>query len=165
MSIKGYKELSEQIAALGDAAGAKVLRSAARAAMKPALEAAERAAPVAEPPYTYPYGTVDPYPKKTYKGRYVTPGFASRNIVLVTSVDKDKNTVRVRLGPRKEAFYTTQFLELGTSKIAKRPWLEPAFRGALAAVDAALKTELRKKLDAAVRRGKRAIARELANPL
>lgn len=166
MSIRGYKELSAQIAALGAAAGGSVLRSAARAAMKEAQDEAERSAPVAAPPYTYEDGrSVDPYPRKTYKGRLVTPGFTKRSIVRVVSLSKDKNSVRVALGVRREAFYAIQFIEFGTSKIPKRPWLEPAFRRSIPRVDRALLLLLRKRLDAAVRRKNRGIALELGTHL
>lgn len=155
MSISGYKELSAQLTALGAAAGGSALRSAASFAMKPAQRAAEAAAPEANPPYG-PYETrktpLDPYPKKTYKGRAVAPGFTRRSIVVRSWLARSRDLVRVMLGVRKEAFYAVQFLELGTSKIPKRPWLEPAFRGALQHVDAALQQRLRQLIDRAARK-------------
>lgn len=165
MSISGYKELSAQLKALGSAVGGSALRSAANAAMTPAVEAATAAAPVANPPYNYGNRTVDPYPKKTYKGRRVAPGFTSRSIVKNTKLDKTRTFVKVSLGVRREAFYAVQFLELGTSKIPKRPWLEPAFRGAKDAVDKRFRELLKLRTDAAARRQQRAVARELATPL
>lgn len=168
MSISGYKELSAQLKAMQAAVAGRAMRAAAVAAMKPALDAARAAAPQGKPPYG-PYATrttpIDPYPKKTYKGRLVTPGFASRNVAMRARIYRDGNGVRVSLGVRNEAFYAVQFIELGTSKIPKRPWLEPAFRQSIAAIDARLKTELRRAIDAAVRRSGRAIVKARSNYL
>jgi len=155
MSIKGYKELSAQLTNMGAAAGGQALKSAAFASMKPALAAAQAAAPSANPPYG-PYATrttpLDPYPKKTYKGRRVAPGFAKRSVAIKAFLSRTRDFVKVSLGVGREAFYAVQFLELGTSKIPKRPWLEPAFRGAVAAVDAQFQARLKALIDRAAKR-------------
>jgi HK97 gp10 family phage protein len=63
---------------------------------------------------------------KTYKGRWVSSGFAQRSVRMI--VTKFKNgVVSAVLGVRKEAFYVLQFWELGTSKLPSIPWLQPAF--------------------------------------
>lgn len=64
---------------------------------------------------------------RTYKGRLVSAGFASRNIRLIVVMSKDKQSAWALLGVRKEAFYALQFFELGTAYISKQPWLLPAF--------------------------------------
>lgn len=155
MSISGYRELSAQLNAMGAAAGGSALKSAAFASMKPAVAAAQALAPEANPPYG-PYATrttpLDPYPKKTYKGRMVTPGFAKRSVAIRAFLARTRDFVKVSLGVRREAFYAVQFIELGTSKIPKRPWLEPAFRGAIQAVDAQLQSRLRALIDRAAKR-------------
>lgn len=147
--------MSAQISAMGAAVGGRVLKSAAFASMKPALEAAQSAAPEAHPPYG-PYATrttpLDPYPKKTYKGRRVAPGFAKRSVAIRAFLARTRDFVKVSLGVRNEAFYAVQFIELGTSKIPRRPWLEPAFRGAVQAVDAQLQERLKKLIDRAAKR-------------
>lgn len=68
---------------------------------------------------------------KTYKGRLVAGGFASRNIRRAASLSKDKQKVDVAIGVRAEAFYAVMFVELGTSKMEKQPWLRPAFQSTL----------------------------------
>ena len=147
--------MSNQLQAMGAAVGGQALKSGAFAAMKPALQAAQAAAPEANPPYG-PYATrstpLDPYPKKTYKGRRVAPGFTRRSVAIRAFLARTRDFVKVSLGVRREAFYAVQFLELGTSKIPKRPWLEPAFRGAVAAVDAALQSRLKALIDRAAKR-------------
>lgn len=120
-------------------------------AMVPALRDAKARAPKADPPYRYGDKTVDPYPKKTYLGRRVAPGFASRNVVRVSRLNKDRTSVRVSLGVRAEAFYAVQFIELGTSRIFKRPWLEPSFRASLPLVDEAFQATLKKRIDRAAK--------------
>ena len=64
---------------------------------------------------------------RTYKGRLVTAGFASRNLRMITRMSRDKQMAQSVLGVRKEAFYALQFFELGTAKIPRQPWLMPAF--------------------------------------
>lgn len=158
MPISGYRELSQQLHALGAAAGGNALRASARNAMEPALQAARAAAPVASPPYG-PYETrkqpLDPYPKKTYKGRMVAPGFTQRTIAIKTALSSGRNAARVVMGVAREAFYAINFIEFGTSKFPRRPWLEPAFRASIAQVDKILQSELRTRIDAAVRRAAR----------
>jgi len=155
MSISGYRELSRQLKAMGAAPGGNALRSAASFAMKPAIAAAKSLAPEANPPYG-PYSTrttpLDPYPKKTYKGRLVAPGFAKRSVAIRAFLARTRDFVKVSLGVRREAFYAVQFIELGTSKIPKRPWLEPAFRGAISAVDAQFQSRLKALIDRAAKR-------------
>lgn len=84
----------------------------------PALRAAQSRAPISDRDYL----------KKTYKGRYVAPGFLRRNIARKSILSRDKRFVKVMIGPKPEAFYGTQFIEIGTSTIPKQPWLEPAFK-------------------------------------
>jgi HK97 gp10 family phage protein len=152
MPTHGYRELSRKLSAMGAAVGGKTLRSAAMSAMLPALRAAQAQAPKGEPPYQVGNRSVDPYPVKTHKGRLRTPGFASRNVSRKSRLSRDKRSVRVMLGVRPEAFYAIQFIELGTSRIPKRPWLEPAFRSSLPAVDSRLQSELKKRIDKAAKR-------------
>ena len=145
--IVGFKELSRQLDKLGDAVQAgKTLRRAALSSMLPALRAAQVAAPVGDPPYE----SGDPYPVTSYTGRLRTPGFAKRNVARKAYVDN--NGVVVLLGVKPEAFYAVQFIELGTSKIPKRPWLRPSFRASIGAVDSRLRARLRDLLQKAVRR-------------
>jgi hypothetical protein len=64
---------------------------------------------------------------RTYKGRLVSAGFASRSLRVETTLSKDKQSATARLGVRREAFYAVQFFELGTAHIPRQPWLVPAF--------------------------------------
>jgi len=64
---------------------------------------------------------------KTYRGRWVSSGFAQRSVRLIVKIDKALTSATAILGVRKEAFYVLQFWELGTAYIKAIPWLQPAF--------------------------------------
>lgn len=116
-ALEGFSELDKQLAALAPALSKRILRKSVALAMRPALNRAVE---------TIPVGTV---PHKTYKGRLVAPGFARRSLRIVTKGDAAGTTASAALGVRREAFYATAFLELGTAKMAAKPWLIPAFEG------------------------------------
>lgn len=151
-----YKELSTLLKSMTGALRGQALKVAARDAMKPALEQAKEGAPVAEPPYG-PYAghnfAYDPYPKTTYKGRLVAPGFTKASVRMVTALTDNAMHVRVALGVRQEAFYSVSFLELGTSKFSRRPWLEPSFRYSVAEVERVFIKRLRELLEDAAGKG------------
>lgn len=143
---RGYQEISRKLKQLKGAAGPRLVRKAASQSMRPAKKAAEAAAPVGNPPYN----GKDPYPTRTYKGRLKTPGFARRNVAIKSKTFRD-GTVLAMLGVRPEAFYAVQFIELGTSAIPKRPWLEPAFRSSINEVDSLFRQKLKDLLDKAAK--------------
>lgn len=108
--LDGYKELSRKLSALGEKVGGKVLRgSMMRATTKVVREMKSKA----------PVGTVS---HRTYKGRLVAPGFASRSIKRVTRVKTGYSSLRI--GVRREAFYAIQFMDQRSGrtpyKISKR---------------------------------------------
>ncbi len=136
----GYAEISKQLKAMGQVAGSRAMRAAAMQSTLPARKAIKAAAPVGKDEYTYPAeggGTkvVRPYPRRTYKGRLVTPGFHSRSVRQFSHVSADRQTITVDIGLAGEAFEAIQFTELGTSKQPSRPWFEPAFRRSLPDID------------------------------
>lgn len=153
MPISGFRELSGQLKRMGAANGGKALRNAAMRAMLPAQQAAKANAPVGSPPYSYPdRAPVDPYPRRTYKGRLVTPGFASRSVRRKSLISADRRYVTVLLGVDQEAFYAVNFVELGTSRTPAQPWLEPSFRSSLPAVDTRFQRFLKANIDKAIAR-------------
>lgn len=137
--LEGINKLSRQLSDMGQKVGGRALRSAVNAAVNPALKAARNAAPV---------GTnIDWYPVKAYDGLYRGPGHLKRNIGKKTFMSRDKTKAYAIVGPKPAAFYGTSFVELGTSKLQKRPWLEPAFRSAQPEMAAALKAKLKEVID------------------
>ena len=138
--LEGFKELSRQLKELGRTVGGNALRSAANAALMPALRKARQ---------TVPVGTVA---HKTYKGRLVAPGFLRRSLKRSTKLGRNRNIVFARLGVKEEAFYGVVFLERGTSKIQKRPWLVPAFESTKDESLKLLSERLKKRIEAAAKK-------------
>lgn len=134
--IQGLADLSAKLSALGKAAGGQALRSSAMTATLPALNAIKARAPVGTRMH------------RTYKGRLVAPGFLARNIGRKSFLSRDRTYASVIIGPKSEAFYA-RFLEFGTSKIPRRPFLEPAFRSQIANMTNRLRAQLKQKIDAA----------------
>lgn len=139
MALEGVAELMWQLDALGKLEDGKAIRAAVRAGMKPTLERAK---------VLIPKG-VDAH--RTYKGRLVAPGFASRNIRVITTLSKDKQKAAAVLGVRNEAFYAVEFVEKGTSKQAAQPWLRPAFYSTRGEQQRALAASLKKSVEKAAK--------------
>lgn len=137
--LEGVADLTEKLKQLGRAATGKALRSAVRFAIKPAQSKAIDLMPKGSAPH------------RTYKGRLVGPGFASRNTRVITTLSPDKQKATAILGVRKEAFYATQFVERskGKSKDTGREWLRPAFEGTVTLQQQALAAQLKKRVEAA----------------
>lgn len=134
--LEGFAELDKQLEALGDPKETgKVLRSGAGAALRQVAKQARATVPKGNRAH------------KTYKGRLVAPGFASRSIRVVTKLSKDKQKVTALLGVRKEAFYALQFIELGTALISANPWLVPLFESSQNATIRKLGEGMRKRID------------------
>jgi HK97 gp10 family phage protein len=85
-------------------------------------------------------------PHATYKGNRVFPGFSKRSLRLFSRINKRNGTAEAIVGPRREAFYATQFVELGTSKMAARPWMRPAFESSQDSILREIANQLRKRL-------------------
>lgn len=111
----GFRDLEKKLEKLSHLDQGKALRAATNAAGNPTLKKARA---------TIPVGSI---PHKTYKGRWVSPGFAKRSLRKKTILARNKQSAQVLIGVRSEAFYAVSFLELGTSRHSKQPWLRPAF--------------------------------------
>lgn len=137
--LEGADELRRQLKRLEKEMQAKALRSAVRAAAQPIVRAAKVKVPKGSAAHL------------TYKKRLVAPGFASRNIRAITVAKGSK--VAALVGVRKEAFYSTQFVERGTVRQSPRPWLEPAFETTKAEQQKRFAAQLRRAIDRAARKG------------
>lgn len=138
--LEGVAELTRKLHELGIQTAAKELRGTARSAMKIVHNKALAAIPVGTVPHT------------TYKGRRVFGGFSKRNLRLVTRINKRTKSIEAIIGPTKEAFYATQFVELGTSKMPARPWLRPAFESSQDAVLREIGIQMRKRVERIARK-------------
>jgi hypothetical protein len=135
MSLEGAALLDAKLRELADPKiNSAVLRAGVVAGMRKVLTKAKS---------TVPIGTVA---HKTYKGRLVGPGFASRSLRVKGSVSRDKQKATALLGVAPEAFYAVQFIELGTSKYPATPWLVPAFESMQEEAQAALRDAMFKRL-------------------
>jgi|TARA_Y100000034_G_scaffold133845_1_gene200620 HK97 gp10 family phage protein len=120
--VQGFKALDKKLEALSDPRlQRKAIRQALNFAVTPVLQSARA---------NIPKGTKA---HKTYLGRIVAPGFASRSIKKKIKIEGTALVAKV--GLKKEAFYAL-FYETGTSKGGPhssdrpaRPWLEPALEG------------------------------------
>lgn len=138
--VEGLRDLKRRLDALEQAAAGKALRGATRYAMVPVRDAAIQNAPVGVREH------------KTYKGRIVFPGFLSRSVKLRSKLSRDKNTAWAEVGVKHEAFYGVHFLEYGTSRIARRPWLRPAMDNNQHQAQQRLKERLKHLIDKARRK-------------
>ena len=137
--LRGFEDLHRKLRRLGARAGGQSLRAAAMQATLPAFREAKANAPVGTEAH------------KTYKGRIVAPGFGQRSVARKSRLSRDRQTVWVMIGVKPEAFYMVQFVELGTSKMPKAPWLEPAFRRSQNDVIERFGVRLRRQIDKARR--------------
>lgn len=145
--LEGYAELHKQLATL---ASPKEQASALRASVRNPMRAVMKRAKVA-------IGKISPGKRqlhRTYKGRLVSAGFASRNLRVIAVMSKDKQAAWSLLGVRKEAFYALQFHELGTAYIQRQPWLVPTFYSMKAQSVAGIATEMRKWIEKIARQKK-----------
>lgn len=141
--IVGLRELQKALKELSPQKQQNAIRNAVRAAIKPTKEAAENLAPKGDEAH------------KTYRGRWVAPGFLSRNINVNTSVSRDGTRIYATVGTTKEAFYGRQFLEVGTRYIKQVQWLRPAYEATRYKMRRIFQIELRKKIIAQAKKVKK----------
>lgn len=133
--LEGVRELTGKITELG----AKFAATQLRAVVKTALQEAEHTARTRIP--------VGDIPHRTYRGRIVSPGYALSTLHIETKLDKRAGSAIALLGVGREAFYAVQFLELGTAKMAARPWLRPSFESSEDAMLQGIGDEMRKRVE------------------
>lgn len=75
----------------------------------------------------------------------MAPGFAQRSIRKASKNHRRAERLSAS-GVRREAFYATQFVELGTQKMDATPWLVPAFENQRDEVERRLADQLRTKI-------------------
>lgn len=152
--LLGVPELTEVLRALGKLDDGRIIRSATRAAGNKALAAARAAAPER----TTDAGGVM---RRTYKGREVGPGFGKRSVKQVVILSKDKQLAAALIGVAPEAFYMVNFVEVGNSFQAPRPWLVPAFEAsrseALKSMSRSMASALRRIIKQKSKKPKKAV--------
>ena len=137
--IEGLQELENKLTELGVSVGQKTLRAATSAAILPTKRKMKAAVPV---------GKIE---HKTFKGRYVAPGFLQRSVKHLSRFDKKTGTASVRIGVKKEAYYGVSFVDKGTVKMAAQPWFKSIFETDAHNIVNIFKEKLREKILRAAR--------------
>ena len=137
--LQGFESLAKALEELGGLDSGKATRFATRKAAQKVHASAEQKAPVGKRPV-----------HRTYKGRKVTAGFGKRHIIMKVSGGAKKDGYFTRftanIGPSKEAFYMSQFVELGTKKMRAQQWLRPAMKSTSADALDTFTDEIGKKI-------------------
>jgi hypothetical protein len=133
-TLEGVAELTRQLQALGKLEDGLALKRACKAGIKPALLRAQELIAV---------GTI---PFRTYDGLLVAPGFAKLSLRTISTINSAKNVASGILGVRQRAYYATQFLELGTRKMAAQPWLRRSLLETRDACEEAFRANLLKSV-------------------
>ena len=141
--LSGFDELNRALKQLAPRKQRNAIRNAARAAVQPTKRRAEA---------LVPRGT---RAHRTYRGRLVAPGFASRNINVNTKASRDGSLIDATVGTRKEAFYVRQFLEVGTKYVDEQRWLRPAYEATRGTMVNLFKQQLREKIIAQAKKVKK----------
>lgn len=109
--LAGVRDLMKKLGRLGDELEAKTLRAVVGQAMTPARRQAK---------LTVPVGTKI---HKTYKGRWVPPGFAKASIRVKSRIEE--GAAIAVMGVKNEAYYAVQFLERGIGPVTERTYYRP----------------------------------------
>lgn len=133
--LEGAAKLELDLRRLGKALSVPIMRAAVRAGVQPAMALMRQRIPVGRVAH------------KTYKKRFVQPGFAKANIRVVTKSEQGGTVVSAAVGERKEGFYAVQFVERGTRKMRAQAWLQPSFAQAQDQMQAALADKLRDRIE------------------
>lgn len=141
----GVAELTAKLQELADPSRtARAVRSALSTAMNPVKKVAKANLSKISPGKRQLH--------KTYKGRWVSAGFAARSLRVKTFANRQKTKFSAALGVSREAFYAVTFFELGTSKLAKQPWLRPAFDATKQVALKSFSATLKKRVESIARK-------------
>lgn len=132
--VKGLKELNEALKELPERVARNVLRGAAGAGAAVIRKEAQHRAPV----YTGPISQGHPPPGTLKKAIRQSQQRQLSSLVQQTfHISVRATTARGKAGVKALGAYYWRFVEFGTSKMAARPFMRPAFEAKkLAAVEA-----------------------------
>ena len=135
LETDGFEALARRFRKLEIKTQGKMLGQVANFSMTPVVKAAKRNAPVGKVAH------------KTHKGKLVAPGYAKRTIKKRMIKWKDGNGVNIIVGPAKDAYYLTQFVEIGTFKQPRQDWLLKSYRQTKNIVEQRFSDRLGKKIE------------------
>jgi HK97 gp10 family phage protein len=133
--LEGVAALTKKLTELKGAGAAKELKGTVKLAITEAEHMARARMPQGNEPHI------------TYRGRLVSGGFAISTLHVETRIDKRAGSAIATLGVGREAFYATLFVELGTARMAARPWLRPSFEETQDAQLKVLADEMRRRVE------------------
>lgn len=133
--LEGVAELTAKLTAMRGALAAKDLRATVKKAILEAEHLARSRLPQGNQPHY------------TYRGRLVSGGYALSTLHVETYLNKRTGAAGAALGVGREAFYATLFLELGTARMAARPWLRPSFEDSEDSMLREIASELRRRVE------------------
>lgn len=149
--LEGVKDLTGQLTELGAKLAARELRGTVKNALGEAEHRARARIPQGEEIHV------------TYRGRIVSGGFALSTLHIETFVNKREGSAVAMLGVEREAFYAVSFLEVGTARMAARPWLVPSFLDSQEPMLHAIGVELRTRI-AKIAKSRARKAAKMAGP-
>lgn len=135
-TVEGLRDLQFKLKNMPDKVQGKILRNAATFAVNPLVSEARRSVPVSSRNYL----------ARTYRGKLIAPGFGKRSIKKKVKLYQGGKFAKAMVGVLPEAYYLLQFVERGTSKQSKQPWLEPAYRKTRRQVLTRFKEQMKKKI-------------------
>lgn len=144
--LRGVADLTAKLFEMSALTASKKMRIAARNAMKIAYSAAQAGIPTWQPPPNSRGYHL------TYKGNPAWPGYAFRNLKLISAIDKEKGVIRAVIGVSKEAYYAVQFVEFGTSYFPANPWLRNSLESTKSSVLHSLAGNIKNELDKIARK-------------
>lgn len=162
IKVKGTKAILDAMAALPRRIDRKLLEQSLLVGAVITRDEARSRVPTLQKEYQYPSGTVKPVGRRAgtlrraiRAGRVRPEGSAAKVWVRVrrltsrqVSAFKRKNKVSAALNPN-DPFYW-RFVEFGTSKMAARPFMRPAFEGTKFAAVRAIITDAGPRVQAEV---------------
>ena len=139
--LEGTKALYAKLKKLDAAVAGKTLKEAVRNATTPAFKVIQAAVPIGKKEH------------RTYTGRLVAPGHLSRSLKRFSVMKHGRYVTwtSTMIGVRAEAYYGVQFVELGTAKMTKKPWIVKAFESQRSRMGKRMKLELKRKIEKAAR--------------
>ena len=153
-SVKGLTELMNALDKVANGISGRQLQGALRYSIKPAEQMARMTIPQGNSNTSH---YVERRIKSGKAGYKVSGGFAASQIDLKARTYRDKTGGGVKLGVHTPAFYAVNFVELGTSKQAKQPWLRPAFLQTASEQLSRLKTTLGRIVKAEAKKARKRV--------
>ena len=151
IQITGLSELDKRLREMPDKLARNVMRGAVRAGAAVIQKEAKARVPVAKKAHL-----LKSYKSKLWKhyraakyGTWIQPGNIKRNIKVSPAKKAPRGTIEyhVYISDKNKNTYYWKFLEFGTSKMAAKPFMRPAFEAQKEAATVAIREYMAKRID------------------